>query len=607
MFALAVLLGSLIFLAPHESNARRPQSAQSQSRDANSAWSPAALGEPIMRDPVWVYNDWSAYDELSDNIPLTEDLAMKELSQLLRLRRFGVHFDYYMMDAFWFAQDGGYRTWRKPNWPNGPDRWIQACRENHILPGMWFGTNALVKLDPAPQWMDSLTSNKGGMSLSAGGFLPDLMNVLQLWYDRGVRMFEFDFAYFDAATPAQAKSLTRDEIIRKNQDAFREALKKFRVKNPDVVFVAFNGFGGDLGSTAGPFPFHDQIDLRWLEAFNTLYAGDPRPSDVPEMNFWRSMDIYSDHMVRRYEQSFVPLERIDPTSFMLGNTGTIYYRKTHAWKGALLLVVSRGGWINTIHGNLEFLTDSDVRWFAHLQKIFAPLQAEGRTKTFGGIPGDVEPYGFGSVDVTGAIYTVMNPAQEVRTLEMPLLSRVQPPLGTGRVIFRDAGFVPALHANKITLGPGQLAAVGFGRYSSPQYDLGIQDDVQIPRSIAPIAANFASAGQNAIEATIQPPSSGDLRIIFQQYGSDGSVLRSWPGGPPNGTSMGKFLKITAEQDGKPLPLEINYDKLIWSGLSWGVGEVKHGSFLSNRPILIRCSSAEKNPVKLQGHLYSVEY
>jgi len=573
----------------------------------SSPWDPSKLGESLLPDPVWVYNDWSSYDELSDNIPLTEELAMRELREIVRLKKFGVHFDYYMMDAFWFAPDGGYRTWRKPNWPNGPDLWIQTCRENHILPGMWFGTNALVKINPVDAWKDSLTANHGALSLSAGGFLPDLMDVLQYWYDRGIRMFEFDFAYFDAATPEQEKSLTPAQIRQQNETAFRDALKKFRAKNPDVVLVAFNGFGGDLGSTSGPFPFHDPIDLRWLEAFSTLYAGDPRPSDVPEMNFWRSMDIYSDHMVRRYEQSFVPLERIDPTSFMLGDTGTIYYRKAHAWKGALLLVVSRGGWINTIHGNLEFLSDSDVRWFARLQRIFAPLKAEGRTKTFGGIPGDVEPYGFGSVDVTGAIYTVMNPGQAVRTLEMPLLSRVQPPFGTGRVLFRDAGFVPVLHGNEITLGPGQLAAVGFGRYSSPQDDLGVQQDVQIPRSIAPVEANFASAGQNAIEATVQPPSSGDLRIIFQQYGNDGSVLRSWMGGPPNGTSMGKVLKISAEQKGKPLSVEINYDKMIWSGLSWGVGEVKHAGFSPNMPILIRCSSAEKNPVQLKGRIYSVQY
>ena len=99
-----------------------------------------------------------------------------------------------------------------------------------------------------------------------------------------------------------------------------------------------------MESTSGPFPFRNPIDLRWLEVFDSLYSGDPRASDVPEMNFWRSMDIYSDHMVRRYEQSFLPLERIDSTGFMLGNTVTIYYRKTHALKGALLLMMARGGW-----------------------------------------------------------------------------------------------------------------------------------------------------------------------------------------------------------------------------------------------------------------------
>ena len=84
-------------------------------------------------------------------------------------------------------------------------------------------------------------------------------------------------------------------------------------------------------------------------------------------------------------------------------------------------------------------------------------------------------------------------------------------------------------------------------------------------------------------------------------------MRSWPGGPPSGTSVGRVLKIVAEQDGKTLPIEINYDKQIWSGLSWGAGEVKHKDFISGRPITIRCSSGEKDLVRLKGQLYEVEY
>jgi hypothetical protein len=596
LIAAAILCGAT--LAAKSQNVATPTAQK---------WDPADLGAPLLRDPIWVYNDWSAYDELSDNIPLTEDLAMRELDQVLRLEKFGAHFDYYMMDAFWFDPDRAYRTWRKPNWPNGPDHWIAKCRENGLLPGLWFGTNALVKINPAPQWRDSLNAKGSAMSFYEGGFLPDFMKTLQYWYDRGIRMFEFDFADFSAATPAAEKTEKPEIIQERNQTSFREALKRFRRKNPDVVLVAFNGFGGDLESTAGPFPFQNPLDLRWLKVFDSIYCGDPRPGDVPEVNFWRSLDIYSDHMVRRYEQSFVPLERIDPTSVMFGNTGTIYYRKTHAWKGELLLMASRGGWVNTIHGNLEFLSDDDALWFAKVENIYEPLKATGRTKTFGGVPGDEEPYGFGSLAEDGAIYTIMNPAQAVRGIELPLLSRSQAPLVNGRIIFRDAGYVPELRGDKVMLGPGQLATVGFGRYATPEFDLGVQEDVRIPRWISPLAAKFAPKGPNTIEATLATAPKGDVRIVFQQHDQKGHIMRSWPGGPPNGTSMGKFLRITAEQGGKVVPLEVDYDRLIWSGLSWGAGEIKHEELLGKGPIIIRCSSAEKSPVILEGRVYEVEY
>src|SRR6516165_10104145 len=299
-----------------------------------ASWSPSKLGEPLLRDPVWVYNNWSSYDELSDNIPLTEELAMKELDEMIRLRKLGIRFDYYMMDAFWFAPDGGYRTWRKPNWPNGPDGWIQKCKDNGIQPGLWFSSNTLVKISAAPQWRDSLNKKKTAMSFYEGGFLPDFMDTLQYWYDRGIRMFKFDFVDLTAATPESEATQTREEIRAHNAQALRTALQKFRAHNPDIVLEAFNGFGGDLDMTSSPLPFRDPVDLRWLDVFDAQYTGDPRPSDVPEMNLWRSMDIYSDHMVRRFEQSHFPTERIDSTGFMVGRTGTIYYRGMNAWKGA---------------------------------------------------------------------------------------------------------------------------------------------------------------------------------------------------------------------------------------------------------------------------------
>ena len=106
-----------------------------------------------------------------------------------------------------------------------PRHWIAECRRNGILPGLWFGTNMLVKIDAAPAWKDSLSSKKWTASLYEGGFLSDFMETLQYWYDRGIRFYKFDFADFSAATPKSEKTQSPDSIRSRNETAFREALR----------------------------------------------------------------------------------------------------------------------------------------------------------------------------------------------------------------------------------------------------------------------------------------------------------------------------------------------------------------------------------------------
>lgn len=571
--------------------------------EAQQKFSPSNLASPTVPGPISVYDNWSTYDELSDHVPLTQELTMRELDQVLRLRGDGVRFDYFVIDAFWFDPDGGYRTWRKPNWPNGPDLWLKTCLQNGIRPGLWFSTNTLVHLNPASQWRDSLNKQGGAMSMFEGGFLADFMQTLQFWYDRGVRMFLFDFADLTASTPASEATLTKDEIVRRNSAALRDALVRFRRKNRDVVLEAFNGFGGMMDSTYYPFPFKDPVDLRWLQAFDSLYCGDPRPGDVPEMNFWRSLEIYSDHQTRRYEEAGVPLERIDTTSFMPGVTGTIYRRGFQEWKGSLLLTLARGGWIDTSYGNLELLKDEDAHWWARVQSLFLRLQSTGRTHSFGGIPGEDQPYGFGSLDADGSVYVVVNPRQKIDSIHLPLLAEEQKPLAGGRLQFRDAGFVPQLQGDAVTLGPGQMAMIGYGRYASPSFDFGVQQDVVIPRSIQPVAAEFKSLGKGVIQTTISAPASGDLRLIFQQYDPDGTLHRSMVGD----TSMGKVFQLRAEQGGRQIPIHEEYDRVIWAGLSWAAGEIRQGDLQPGAPLTLTFESTEKTPVILKGLLYLVRY
>ena len=563
---------------------------------------PAQPSDAARTGPIWVYNNWSAYDELSDSVPLTETLAMRELDELLRLRRAGVHFDYYVMDAFWYAPDGGYRTWRADTWPEGPDRWLARLKAQGILPGLWFSTNTLTHMQPAPQWRSSLDASGTMLALYTGGFLADFMDVLQSWYDRGVRLFKFDFAEFGVIAAADQNRITPEDARSRNIAAFRKALAAFRARNPDAVLVAFNGFGGDFASTGARFPFEEPVDAQWLAVFDALFSGDPRPSDVPEMNFWRSVDLYSDHMVRRFEQSGIPLARIDSTGFMIGSTGTIYDRRTAAWQGMLLSLMARGGRVNTVHGNLEFLDDAEARWFAKAQALYEPLQRAGAMGSFGGIPGDAEPYGFAARGPDGALDLVVNPTQSVRSLNLPAEPGAAA-IPAERILFRDAGFEPALDGDSIRLGPGQLALVGIGRYADAANDLGIGADVRIPRRIAPWTAALTERARPAtVTSEVMPPETGDLRIVVQQHDSSGRPLRS-----VSESGMGGFFVITAVQDGALLPLRVEYNKLLWSGLSWAVAEIQHDRIAPGKPISLRVTSAETDPIRLDVRLYRVEY
>jgi hypothetical protein len=329
------------------------------------------------------------------------------------------------------------------------------------------------------------------------------------------------------------------------------------------------------------------------------------------MDFWRSVDIYADNMVRSFEQAGIPPERIDSTSFMIGETGTNYRRGIAAWQASVLLMLAHGGWINTIHGSLELLDDDKARWLAKVQALYAPLQQHGLTKSFGAIPGDAYPYGFGSVDADGALYAVVNPSQRVRMVRMPQLSPQQPRPQHGRILFRDAGFAPTLANESITLGPGQFALVGFGRLADPANDLGIAEDTVIPHSIRTVQAHFSPAAEKdegepstTIEATIHPPAHGDLRIVLRRRNAHDKPSRAF-GKEEN---MGAFFTIEATQDGHKLPVAKNYDKVIWSGLAWAVGEIRRSDIAPGKPIELRLSTPDQDPsIHLTGQVFAVEY
>jgi hypothetical protein len=528
---------------------------------------------------------------------------MRELNEIIRLKKTGVKIDYYVMDAFWFDIDGGYRTWHKQHWPNGPDAWLKKCRENNIKPGMWFSTNLVVMggkqaLNIVPEWKDSVGTDKNILCLFDGGYLNHLFGSLQMWYNRGVRLFKFDFAYFEAVTPAMKDKFSPGEVKEKNKVAFMQMLQNFRARNNDVVITGYNGFGGDMENTFTPFD--KKIDPRWLDTFDTLYSGDPRFSDVPMMNIWRSQDNYSDHQISAYKSYGMPINRIDNCAFMIGKTGTCYYRGTHCWKGMLILELARGGWMNVYHGNLELLNDEDAKWFAKAQNMYHELQKENKTETFGEIPGKGKPYGFKSSGKKGIICTVVNPSQETTKIILPANAPAS------KILYADGGYKPILKRNEIMLGAEQLAVIGFTGYVDEKYNLGKDETIQIPQSISKIETAFKEIGKNLIEVTVTPIQNKNIRIIFQQFEKNGLPRRSWGGSPPDGKKMNELLKIAVKQNEKEIPLNIEYDKMIWSGLSWAAGEIDKKNIDLSKSLSIQCSSSETDELKLKAEVYALE-
>jgi len=535
--------------------------------------------------PESVYITWAAHDELSDTVKLDERLAFHELDAISRLKAQGAQFDYFLLDMGWFDRDRGYRGFRRADWPNGPDRFLAACRARGLKPGLWLSTNVCgwsnpPWMTPLPEWRDS----RGGyldlaMSLHTGGFLAYQLETMQQWYDRGVRVFKFDFADLGAASPAELARLGRPEVERLNAAAWRAALQGFRARNPEVLLMGYNGYGGDTSDTSPRFL--KTVDHRWLDAFDSLYCGDPKPADLPSANFWRSLDVYSDAMVFQYAANGVPLSRIDSSGFMIGNTGTVYRRGKAAWKGTTILSAARGGHVNTYYGDLALLGDADGAWFAKVQGLYFPFQARDQITLLGSFPGEGRPYGFAARGNEGAVYTVMNPGSLPAEAPLPL------PAGTkARLLFTDSGPPPAIGTSGVILGPGQMAVVGTRRYADPQWDLGTQEDVTIPSSCEPLNLRDLVIRARSASATVGVPPAKALRIFCSQMGANGRPWRVNGAAPPLGTPMGQILILKAEQDGHALALARPYDRQIWSGLSWAVAEVPAGELTPDRPVSI---------------------
>ena len=124
-----------------------------------------------------------------------------------------------------------------------PKRWLDACKREGIKPGLWFSTNLLHRWrgkydEDYSEWESSVAEDGTTLVCSGEDILHHLMQTLQMYVDMGIKMFKFDFAYFDAATPDAKCTMLPTDIEEQNKNAFISAIKEFRYRNPMYFLLA---------------------------------------------------------------------------------------------------------------------------------------------------------------------------------------------------------------------------------------------------------------------------------------------------------------------------------------------------------------------------------
>lgn len=569
---------------------------------------PARRNAPKLAVPIEIYMHASASAGHSVTSALSEALTLRDLDQIVRLKKSGLRVDYDLLDAYAVAPDGLHPFGRSAAWPDGPDAWIARCRAAGIQPGLRFSNIALRPDGRAPLLFEAEILHV---------FIP----TLQSWYDRGIRLFAFDGLEFMAATPETPAGRMQDEIVARNRKAFQVALAAFRAKNRGAVLFAIESDADHSDASATP-PYNRSTlmshpdprdEASHLGIFLLLSTGPPRTSTIPQVILQRAIDIETDDQVRRREQLGISLTHILSSGFIAAPAdaaGPTEATRPPGWKGAFLLSVARGGWVNAISGYFDSVSGADLRWMARVQKLFFLMQEKGQMHSFGGSPSSGQPYGFAGATRGGAVYVVVNPSQNVATLTLPALARDQPP-GPGRVQFRDAGFSPELKGNAITLGPGQMAVVGFGAYAAPEYNFGVQKDVVIPSSIEPVDADFQLTAPGVLEAHVDPPIRGVLRIVVLEREPDGRTQSGAAAGAPAAGSSNRFtLQVT--QAGRPIPVrlggvESDGNSARGAQPPWAVAEIDVNDLTPGIPLHVRFHCNDDPQAMLAGSAYQVIY
>ena len=412
-----------------------------------------------------IYCDWAAHDELGTLVKpqLTEQLVQTQLDVLESLStQKRARFDYYLMDAFWYDPKGAYLDFKKPNWPHGYEPALRRMLDLGLKPGLWFDLGgSTLDLKNTPGW-----SGPERPCLADPVFAQLLERAFDYHLEKhSLAMLKFDFTNLYCQHGGSTPSLA---ILERNANALQALCARVRQLNPAIVIRAYNTFSlTDMMSSTKYWDEAYAVSPWWLLWFDSVYSGDPRPSELPSVTSLRdSVDWYQDHVSRGYFRCLMPAVTLDDCGILVGKTSTIYYLGAEGFTDAWILNVLRGGMMPTFYGDLTLLTPGDRKFLgATLRFLRNHQQLIARTRPILGIPGRGEIYGYQAQDSGLVLITLVNPGlfSQSFSVEVPGL----PPPAFQKLIFcNDAQARQEMQASRGMLTgklvPGEIRVYALG-------------------------------------------------------------------------------------------------------------------------------------------------
>lgn len=422
------------------------------------------------RGPVYrpIYCDWAAHDELGTLVKpqLTEQLTNSLLDQLNSMKsKLGIQFDYYLMDAFWYNPKGAFLTFKKPNWPNGYDSALRRMLDLGMKPGLWFDLGgSTLDLKDTPDWhgLDKpCLSDAAFAGLFESAFAFHIRN-------HSLGMLKFDFT--NLLCSHEKEGLPSLAILEKNADALLEITRKARELNPALVIRAYNSYSLGEAMMDGT-TYYDQaypISPWWVMWFDSVYSGDPRPSELPSVTSLRdSVNWYQDHVFRGYARSLMPLFTIDDSGTLVGKTSTILYLGAEGFTDSWILNIMRGDLAPIFYGDLTLLTENDRKFMAGTLTFLREHQdVLAKTRPILGVPGRDEGYGYLSSNGGAGFATIVNPGLFPQSFSF-LVPNEELSGGFEKLVFSNDGQAhePTRRLEGIlqgTLVPGEIRVYALG-------------------------------------------------------------------------------------------------------------------------------------------------